>query len=123
MEFYIFSLLNLYSTFGGAGVGRSPRFYFNQAPSKMEIDLATLESLAEELMPVPDIAIFLGVPEPDLREAIEAPGSPAYVAFNRGRIKVERMLRRRTLMAAADPDAKADTLQAAQELVRRFAES
>ena len=35
----------------------------------MEIDLATLESLAEELMPVPDIAIFLGVPEPDLREA------------------------------------------------------
>ena len=89
----------------------------------MEIDLATLESLAEELMPVPDIAIFLGVPEHDLREAIEAPGSPAYVAFNRGRIKVERMLRRRTLMTAADPDAKADTLQAAQELVRRFAES
>lgn len=89
----------------------------------MEIDLATLESLAEELMPVPDIAIFLGIPEPDLREAIEAPGTPAYVAFNRGRIKVERVLRRRTLMAAADPDAKADTLQAAQELVRRFAES
>ena len=89
----------------------------------MEIDLATLESLAEELMPVPDIAIFLGVHESDLCEAIEAPGSPAYVAFNRGRIKVERVLRLRTLMAAADPDAKADTLQAAQELVRRFAES
>lgn len=91
--------------------------------TQMTIDLATLESLAEELMPVPDIAIFLGVPEHELRESIETPGTPFYVAFNRGRIKVERMLRRRTLMAAADPDAKADTLQAAQELVRRFAES
>ena len=37
----------------------------------MEIDLATLESLAEELMPVPDIAIFLGVPEPDLNVEYE----------------------------------------------------
>ena len=89
----------------------------------MEIDLSILESLAEELMPVPDIAIILGVPEHGLREAIEAPGTPEYGAFNRGRIKVERMLRRRTSMAAADPDAKADALQSAQELVRRFAES